>query len=69
MENGVKDMKFKIESKQETDDRVIAHESGAVKKEALARVIAILKATGEKEAIAAAEQYDSSGALKRLAKE
>jgi hypothetical protein len=67
----VKDMKFKIESKQETDDRVIAHESGAVKKEALARVIAILKATGEKDAIAAAElvakQY--GGALKRLAKE
>ena len=64
-------MKFKIESKQETDDRVIAHESGAVKKEALARVIAILKATGEKDAIAAAElvakQY--GGALKRLAKE
>ena len=67
----MKDMKFKIESKQETDDRVIAHESGAVKKEALARVIAILKATGEKEAIAAAEQVAKQygGALKRLAKE
>ena len=64
---------------QETDDRVIADVPavpgviayGATKKEALERVIAILKATGEKEAIAAAElvaqQY--GGALRRLSQE
>ena len=64
---------------QETDDRVIADEPavpgamayGATKKEALERIIAILKATGEKEAMAAAElvakQY--GGALRRLSQE
>ena len=74
----MKGMNIEVEFEHESDSRVIADKPtvpgcmayGATKKEAIERVIAILKATGEKEAIAAelvAKQY--GGALRRQSQE
>jgi predicted RNase H-like HicB family nuclease len=63
VENGVKDMNVEVEFEQGSDGRWIADipaipgaiAYGVAKKEALERVIAILKESGEKESMDAAE--------------